>query len=122
MSFARNQPNPHVLHGYTRYSCQRHRREGNLLLPIPREPAQYFRQKAKSPLHQKSKVDDPLAEGLIPSRGVIEIKPPSDDAHKVAQSEQVAKYVAKYGLVLVTTLRQFVIVARIDGKPKELES
>jgi hypothetical protein len=71
---------------------------------------------------QKSKVDDPLAEGLIPSRGVIEIKPPSDDAHKVAQSEQVAKYVAKYGLVLVTTLRQFVIVARIDGKPKELES
>jgi Type ISP C-terminal specificity domain/N-6 DNA Methylase len=71
---------------------------------------------------QKSKLDDPLAEGMIPSRGVMEIKSPGEDAHKVAASEQVKKYVAKYGLVLVTTLRQFVIVARVDGDPKELES
>ena len=71
---------------------------------------------------QKSKLDDPLAEGMIPARGVIEIKSPDDDAYKVAASEQVKKYVAKYGLVLVTTLRQFVIVARIDGEPKQLES
>ncbi|MGC2110150.1 MAG: N-6 DNA methylase [Candidatus Korobacteraceae bacterium] len=71
---------------------------------------------------QKSTASDPLADGLIPSRGVIEVKPPSDDAHAIAKSAQVQKYIDKYGLVLVTTLRQFVIVVRVDGKPKELES
>jgi hypothetical protein len=70
---------------------------------------------------QKSAADDPLAEGLIPSRGVIEIKGPGDDAHGVANSQQVAKYLAKYGLVLVTNLRQFILLARIDGKTTELE-
>jgi hypothetical protein len=64
---------------------------------------------------QKSKADDPLADGLIPSRGVIEIKAPNEDAQDVVGSNQVAKYLSKYGLVLVTNLREFVIVARIDG-------
>ena len=71
---------------------------------------------------QKSKVDDPLAEGLIPARGVIEIKAPGEELKDVAASEQVAKYLAKYGLVLVTNLREFVIVARIDGHATALES
>ncbi len=71
---------------------------------------------------QKSTAADPLADGLIPSRGVIEVKPPSDDAHVIAKSAQVQKYIDKYGLVLVTTLRQFVIVIGVEGKPKELES
>ena len=38
------------------------------------------------------------------------------------QKRAGSKYIDKYGLVLVTTLRQFVIVVRVDGKPKELES
>ena len=71
---------------------------------------------------QKSSADDPLAEGLIPARGVIEIKSPEEDAEGAASSEQVKKYVSKYGLVLVTNLRQFIIVARVGGQPKQLEA
>lgn len=71
---------------------------------------------------QKSKADDPLADGLIPSRGVIEIKAPDEDLRDVAGSEQIAKYLNKYGLVLVTNLREFVIVARVDGQAAALEA
>jgi hypothetical protein len=71
---------------------------------------------------QKSKADDPLADGLIPSRGVIEIKAPDEDLQDVAGSEQIAKYLNKYGLVLVTNLREFVIVARVDGQATALEA
>lgn len=72
---------------------------------------------------QKSSAADPLAEGLIPARGVIEIKSPGDDAGQVAQSEQVNKYLSKYGLVLVTNLRQFVLMSRgPGGLPEQLET
>jgi len=71
---------------------------------------------------QKSKVDDPLTEGMIPSRGVLEIKAPDEDVQTVAGSEQVAKYLSKYGLVVVTNLRQWVIVARVKGQPTQLEA
>ena len=71
---------------------------------------------------QKSKADDPLADGLIPSRGVLEIKAPDEDVEAVVGSDQVAKYLSKYGLVVVTNLRQFVIVARVQGQPTQLEA
>jgi hypothetical protein len=71
---------------------------------------------------QKSKADDPLADGLIPSRGVLEIKAPDEDVDAVVGSEQVAKYLSKYGLVVVTNLRQWVIVARVQGQPTQLEA
>lgn len=71
---------------------------------------------------QKSNADDPLADGLIPSRGVVEVKGPDEDLQDVIGSEQVTKYLGKYGLVLVTNLREFVIVARLDGHPTVLES
>ena len=70
---------------------------------------------------QKSDANDPLADGLIPARGVIEIKSAADDAEEVANSEQVAKYLAKYGLVLVTNLRDFILVGRVQGKTTRLE-
>ncbi len=70
---------------------------------------------------QKSEENDPLASGLIPSRGVLEIKSPADDAEKIANSEQVAKYLATYGLVLVTNLRNFILVGRVQGKLTQLE-
>ena len=38
---------------------------------------------------QKSSVDDPLANGLIPSRGVIEVKGPGENLKDVAASDQV---------------------------------
>jgi hypothetical protein len=71
---------------------------------------------------QKSKADDPLADGLIPSRGVLEVKAPDEDVETVAGSEQVGKYLSKYGLVVVTNLRQFVIVARVHGQSTQLEA
>jgi hypothetical protein len=71
---------------------------------------------------QKSAASDPLAEGLIPSRGVIEIKAPDADATETANSEQVKKYIAKYGLVPVTNLREFIIMARVDGEFQRLEA
>jgi hypothetical protein len=54
---------------------------------------------------------DPL-QGQLPGRGAIEVKSPAEDAFVVAASEQVARYVERYGLVLVTNLRDFVLVGR----------
>ena len=72
---------------------------------------------------QKSSVADPLAEGLIPSRGVVEIKSPGADAGQVAQSEQVKKYLNKYGLVLVTNFRQYILLSRgAGGQAEQLET
>src|SRR5664280_1229544 len=48
--------------------------------------------------------------GQLPARGAVEAKAPSADAHLVAQSDQVLKYLAKYRQVLVTTYREFVLV------------
>ncbi len=72
--------------------------------------------------HQKCAASDPLADGLIPSRGVIEMKAPDEDVQEVIKGEQVAKYLSKYGLVVVTNLRQFVIVSRIRGEATQLEA
>ena len=58
---------------------------------------------------------DPLA-GQLPARGAIEVKSPAEDALVTAASEQVARYVERYGLVLVTNLRDFVLVGKsADG-------
>ncbi|MDO9557085.1 MAG: type ISP restriction/modification enzyme [Coriobacteriia bacterium] len=54
---------------------------------------------------------DPLL-GQLPARGAIEVKGTADDAFAVAASEQVARYVERYGLVLVTNLRDFVLVGK----------
>jgi len=53
---------------------------------------------------------------LLPARGVLEVKGAADDAPTVARSLQVAKYLDRYGLVLVTNLRDFLLVeAGPDG-------
>jgi hypothetical protein len=57
---------------------------------------------------------DPL-QGQLPARGAIEVKSPTEDVFVVAASEQVARYVERYGLVLVTNLRDFVLVGRDAG-------
>lgn len=51
----------------------------------------------------------------------MEIKSAGDDAQAVANSEQVLKYLNKYGLVLVTNLRDFILLGRVHGKPTHLE-
>jgi hypothetical protein len=58
-----------------------------------------------------------------PARGVIEVKPTSDDAWITADSEQVSRYWGKYRQVLVTNYRDFVFVGQdAAGKPVKLES
>jgi len=53
---------------------------------------------------------------LLPARGVLEVKGAADDAPTIARSPQVAKYLDRYGLVLVTNLRDFLLVeAGPDG-------
>jgi hypothetical protein len=51
-------------------------------------------------------------QGQAPARGAIEAKGTGDNARAVAQSDQVARYVKGYGQVLVTNLRDFVLVGR----------
>ena len=61
--------------------------------------------------------------GQLPARGAVEAKAPGVDAHLVAQSDQVMKYLAKYRQVLVTTYREFVLVGYdAEGEAKALES
>ena len=52
---------------------------------------------------------DPLS-GQSPNRGVIEVKPASDDAWVTADGPQVSRYWDKYRQVLVTNYRDFVLV------------
>jgi hypothetical protein len=71
---------------------------------------------------QSSKDSRPIA-GQIPERGVVECKPWKDDSFVRTNSAQVSKYWNRYGLVLVTNFRDFVLVGRSeDGKPVRLES
>ena len=60
--------------------------------------------------------------GPTPECGALEVKPPSDDVMLVAVSAQVRSYLDTYGLVLVTNLREFVLVRRNgQGEPIILE-
>jgi hypothetical protein len=61
--------------------------------------------------------------GQSPSRGVIEVKGTKDDAWVTADGEQVSRYWGKYGQVLVTNYRDFVLVGKdADGRPAKLET
>lgn len=71
---------------------------------------------------QSTKDTDPLP-GQLPERGVVEVKPWSDDSFLTAKKDQVSKYWKKYSLVLVTNYRDFVLVGRDDTeKPVLLET
>jgi len=61
-------------------------------------------------------------QGQVPERGVVEVKGPADDVPAIARSEQVKKYSAKYGLVLVTNYRDFMLVGKdTQGHPLPME-
>jgi hypothetical protein len=71
---------------------------------------------------QRAAATEPLP-GQVPSCGVIEVKGTRDDAWLVAEGTQVSRYWGKYGQVLVTNYRDFVLVGRdADGKPAKLET
>ena len=62
-------------------------------------------------------------EGQLPERGVVEVKGAGDDAWLTAASDQVSRYWERYRLVLVTNLRQFVLVGEDNtGRPARLET
>ncbi len=71
---------------------------------------------------QFQKGSSPLA-GQLPERGVIEIKPPREDAWVTANGKQVSKYWGRYGLVLVSNYRDFVLVGKdANGNSLKLET
>ncbi len=49
-------------------------------------------------------------EGQVPERGVVEVKSADDDALLTAAGDQTSRYRDRYRLVLVTNLRDFVLV------------
>ena len=66
--------------------------------------------------------DEPTGGG-VPSRGVIEVKSPSEDAWITADGEQVTRYWGRYNQVLVTNYRDFVLVGRdSNGRQVKLET
>ena len=61
--------------------------------------------------------------GQVPERGVVEVKGVADDAWMTAGSDQVSRYWDRYRLVLVTNLRDFVLVGEDGlGVPAKLEA
>jgi hypothetical protein len=71
---------------------------------------------------QRAKDEEPVP-GVLPERGVIEVKAWSDDSFVRAKGSQVSKYWDKYCLVLATNYRDFVLVGRDEaGKPVRLEA
>ena len=61
--------------------------------------------------------------GQTPERGVVEVKGADDDAWLTAHSRQVSRYWDRYGLVLVTNTRDFVLLGEdAAGLPAKLET
>ena len=62
-------------------------------------------------------------DGQLPECGVVEVKPPDDDAWLTADSDQVSRYWERYRLVLVTNTRDFVLLGEdSQGNPAKLET
>lgn len=58
----------------------------------------------------------------VPSRGAIEVKPPSEEVDAIAGTAQLARYLDGYRQVLVTNLRDFALFGRdADGQMVKLE-
>lgn len=61
-------------------------------------------------------------KGQMPERGVIEMKGVADETWLTAASDQVSKYFGAYRLVIVSNVRDFLIVGEgPDGKATKLE-
>lgn len=59
---------------------------------------------------------------LKPSRGAIEVKPPTTDIVLLSRSKQAIGYGGAYRHVLLTNLREFSLMDYSDGSPKTVES
>jgi hypothetical protein len=75
-------------------------------------PDQFHRQSDASP-----------DAGQLPARGAVEVKGTRPDVTEIASSEQVKGYLRTYGIVIVSNLRDWLIVERgPNGLPVERES
>ncbi|KAF0241088.1 MAG: adenine specific DNA methyltransferase, partial [bacterium] len=71
---------------------------------------------------QKYSEKQPIA-GQLPLRGVIEVKPTTDETLVIAESSQVSRYWQKYRQVLVTNYRDFVLIGQDNnGNAIKLET
>ena len=62
-------------------------------------------------------------KGQTPERGVVEVKAVDDNAWLTVEGDQVSRYWDRYRLVLVTNLRDFVLVGEdAEGRPAKLET
>ena len=67
--------------------------------------------------------DGVLKAGQPPARGAIEAKGTKPEATAIAKTQQVKDYLDRYGIVIVTNLRDFLIVERdANGLPAEREA
>jgi hypothetical protein len=59
----------------------------------------------------------------LPARGAVEVKGVRENVEEVARGEQVGRYLERYGQVLVTNYREFVLMGQArTGGPVEIES
>lgn len=66
--------------------------------------------------------DGALKTGQLPARGAIEAKSTKPNVAAIAATQQVKDYLHTYGIVIVSNLREFLIVERgADGLPVERE-
>ncbi len=64
-----------------------------------------------------------LVRGQVPARGVIEIKSTGEEIQRIANGEQVLRYLDRYRQVLVTNYRDFILIGQnAGGKPVKLET
>ena len=71
---------------------------------------------------QRASENEPLS-GQLPSRGVLEVKGTSDETWVTADGPQVSRYWGKYGQVLVTNYRDFLLLGQdASGNPSKLET
>jgi Type ISP C-terminal specificity domain/N-6 DNA Methylase len=61
--------------------------------------------------------------GIVPARGAIEVKSAHDDLAAIARTQQVKDYLSRYGQLLLTNYRDFVLLKHASGAaPRPLES
>lgn len=69
----------------------------------------------------EKKTSHELNKGQLPSRSAVEVKAPAEDAMYTAVGEQATRYLSRYRQLLVTNLRQFVLVGHdLSGEPAVL--
>ena len=62
-------------------------------------------------------------DGQVPERGVVEVKGPDEEMNTPVVHDQVRRYRDRYGLVLVTNLREFALVGSdVAGRAVALEA